>query len=153
MSSAREYPERPWVGIGCVVFRGDAVLLVRRGRPPRLGTWSLPGGAQHLGETSEEAARREVLEETGVTVGQLSLAAVVDAVTRDEAGLVRFHYTIIDYCAVWTAGEARPGDDVTAVAWAAPEELASFALTPEALAVIATARERVLGTTQRCRTV
>lgn len=137
---SREYPDRPWIGIGVIVFRGEEVLLVQRGKPPRLGSWSLPGGAQHIGEGAEEAARRELREETGVEVGPLRLADVIDSVTRDEEGRVRFHYTIVDYCAEWTGGEARAGDDVQAVAWARPEELARYALTREAEAVIARSR-------------
>jgi ADP-ribose pyrophosphatase YjhB (NUDIX family) len=136
----REYPDRPWVGIGVAAFSGDRVLLVQRGKPPRLGQWSLPGGAQHLGERAEAAARRELLEEAGIEVGPLELAAVVDAVVRDEGGRVRFHYTIVDYRGRHAAGEARPGDDVAAVAWAAPEELAAFDLTPDVLRVISLAR-------------
>lgn len=139
--SGREYPDRPWVGIGVVAFdAADRVLLVRRGRPPRLGQWSLPGGAQHLGEPTEAAARRELREETGIDVGPLLLAAVIDAVSRDEAGRVRFHYTIIDYAARWVAGEAHAGDDAAAIAWAAPEALADYALTPETADVIARSR-------------
>lgn len=139
----REYPDRPWVGIGVVAFDGDRVLLAQRGKPPRLGQWSLPGGAQHLGERAEAAARRELMEEAGIEVGPLELAAVVDAVVRDDAGGVRFHYTIVDYCGRRTAGEARPGDDVAAVAWALPEELPAFDLTPDVLRVISLARTRV----------
>jgi ADP-ribose pyrophosphatase YjhB (NUDIX family) len=138
--TTREYPNRPWVGIGVIAFRGPLVLLVRRGKPPRMGLWSLPGGAQHLGEPAETAARRELQEETGIEVGPLTLAAVVDGISRDEAARVRFHYTIIDYCAQWLAGEARAGDDVAEVAWAAPAALADYALTPEVLRVIALAR-------------
>jgi ADP-ribose pyrophosphatase YjhB (NUDIX family) len=144
--SDREYPDRPWVGIGVIAFDGppgaERVLLVQRGKPPRLGLWSLPGGAQHLGERAEAAARRELFEETGIEVGALELAAVVDAISRDEAGAVHFHYTIVDYCGRWTAGEARPGDDVAAVVWALPEELPVFDLTPDVLRVIALARAR-----------
>ena len=136
----REFPSRPWVGIGAVIFRGDRVLLARRGKPPRLGAWSLPGGAQHLGEGAVECARRELLEETGIEAGPLILADVIDAVNRDPDGRVRYHYTIIDYCGHWAAGEARPGDDVAEIAWAAPAELPGYALTREALAVIEKAR-------------
>ena len=69
---SREYPDRPWVGIGAIAFRGDTVLLVRRARPPRQGLWSLPGGAQHLGEGAEEAARRELREETGLLAASMT---------------------------------------------------------------------------------
>ncbi len=138
--SDREYPDRPWVGIGCVVFRDDAVLLVRRGKPPRIGTWSLPGGAQHLGETAEDAARRELYEEAGIEVGALAFALVVDAITPDEQGRVQYHYTIIDFAAHWQSGEARAGDDVSAVAWAMPDELAAYELTPATHRAIAAGR-------------
>ncbi len=141
--SVREYPDRPWVGIGVIAFRGNRVLLAQRGKPPRIGMWSLPGGAQHLGEGAEAAARRELFEETGIEVGDLQLAAVVDAVSHDETGRVRFHYTIIDYCARWLSGEARPGDDCAGVAWALPEELPAYNLTPEVLRVIEIARGRL----------
>jgi ADP-ribose pyrophosphatase YjhB (NUDIX family) len=137
----REFPNRPWVGIGAVIFRGDRVLLARRGKPPRLGAWSLPGGAQHVGEGAIECARRELLEETGITAGPLILADVIDAVNRDADGRVRYHYTIIDYCGHWAAGEARPGDDVAEIAWAAPDELAAYALTRDARAVIEKSRQ------------
>ena len=54
------------MGVGAVVWRGERVLLIRRGKPPRAGQWSLPGGAQQLGETLLEAVTREVREETGL---------------------------------------------------------------------------------------
>jgi ADP-ribose pyrophosphatase YjhB (NUDIX family) len=140
----REYPARPWVGIGVLAFRGDEVLLVRRGRPPRLGEWSLPGGAQLLGERAEDAARRELREEAGIEVGALELLAVVDAITPGEHGAgPRFHYTIIDYLARWVSGEPRAGDDVTEVAWCSSADPAAYGLWPEALRVIALARTRL----------
>jgi ADP-ribose pyrophosphatase YjhB (NUDIX family) len=126
-----------------IAFRGEEVLLVRRGKPPRLGSWSLPGGAQHLGEGTQEAARRELREETSIEVGPLLLADVIDAVSTDSEGRVRFHYTIIDYAAHWLAGEAQAGDDVSELAWATIEALPAYELTPEALAVIALARMRL----------
>ncbi len=62
---SREYPEKPMVGVGVVVWRGAQFLLIRRGKPPRAGLWSLPGGLQELGETVRETAAREIREETG----------------------------------------------------------------------------------------
>lgn len=136
----REYPQRPIVGIGLAVLRPGAVLLVRRGRAPNLGAWSLPGGAQELGETAEAAARRELQEETGLRVGTLLLAATVDSIHRDPDNRVRYHYTIIDFAARFETGELRAGDDVTDAAWAAFDEFERYALWDEALRVIGIAR-------------
>jgi ADP-ribose pyrophosphatase YjhB (NUDIX family) len=139
----REYPTRPWVGIGVLAFRGPDILLIRRGRPPRLGEWSLPGGAQRLGERAEDCARRELREETGIEVGPLELLAVVDAITPGEDGAPRFHYTIIDYAARWAGGEARAGGDVSAVQWYDSARVGEVGLWPEATRVIALARSRL----------
>ena len=144
--SAREYPARPLVGLGVILLRPGsaalpaAVLLVRRGKPPNAGTWSIPGGAQKLGETAEAGARRELLEESGLHAGPLHLAAHVDSITRDPAGAVQFHYTILDFAARWTAGEPAPGGDVTGAVFAPLGDLASFQLWSEAHRVIAIAR-------------
>ena len=137
---SREYPPRPIVGIGVVVLRPGAVLLVRRGQPPNAGAWSLPGGAQELGETAETAARRELLEETGLAVGKLLLAANVDSIHRDPDGRVRYHYTILDFAARWEGGEPRAGGDVTEVAWAAFDAFETYGLWHEARRVIGVAR-------------
>ena len=136
----REYPPRPIVGIGIAVLRPDAVLLVRRGRPPALGAWSLPGGAQRLGETAEQAARRELAEETGLAVGELSLVANVDSIHRDDDGRLRFHYTILDFAGRWRGDPARPGSDVTDIAWARFDRFDDYALWSEARRVIGVAR-------------
>lgn len=139
----REYPPRPIVGIGIAVLKSDSVLLVRRGRPPSLGAWSLPGGAQLLGETAEAAARRELAEETGLRVGPLVLAANVDSIHRDADGRVQFHYAILDFAALWRDGEPAPGSDVTAAVWAPLDRLDDYDLWSEARRVIALARRLV----------
>ena len=143
--SDREYPARPIVGIGVVVLKGSRVLLVRRGKPPNVGSWTLPGGAQELNETVEQGARRELMEETGVEVGPLQLAAVVDNIRPDNAGRVRFHYTIIDFAAAWTGGEPIAGTDVSEAVWADVDRLDCFALWSEAHRVIAIARRLIGG--------
>ena len=138
----REFPTRPFVGIGVVVVRPDpgSVLLVRRGKPPNAGSWSVPGGAQELGETAEDAARRELVEETGLKVGPLLLAANVDSIHRDPDGRVRYHYTILDFAAVWTGGEAMAGGDAAELVWARFDALDRYALWSEAHRVIGIAR-------------
>ena len=140
MATSREYPDRPLVGIGVAVLRGETVLLVRRTKPPAQGNWSLPGGAQILGEAAEEAARRELMEETGLAVGPLHLAGYVDSVHRDPDGRVQYHYTILDFCAAYQGGEARPGGDASDVAWADMERLDDYGLWAEVPRIVALAR-------------
>ena len=134
--SGREYPARPLVGIGVLMLRPGAVLLVRRAKPPAAGTWSLPGGAQKLGETAESAARRELLEETGLDAGPMHLAAHVDSIHRDDAGRVQYHYTILDFVAEWVGGEPKPGGDVSDAIFAPLDGLEPYALWSEAHRVI-----------------
>ena len=142
MSDGRLYPDHPRVGVGVVVLRPDppAVLLVRRGKPPNMGGWAIPGGGQELGETVEATARRELAEETGLGVGTLHLAATVDSIHPEPDGRIAYHYTIIDFAALWIGDPAIAGGDATEVAWVALEELARFELWSEAHRVIATAR-------------
>jgi 8-oxo-dGTP diphosphatase len=97
----------PVPAVGVVCFRGEDVLLIRRGRPPRQGEWSLPGGRIEPGERAVEAALRELREETGVEARLEGLIDVVDGVFP-ERGL---HYVLIDYLAIWTDGEPVAGDD------------------------------------------
>lgn len=97
--------KRPTASAGLVVWRGDRVLLIRRSKPPYQGEWSIPGGKIDHGETSEEAALREVREETGVEARIAGLIGVYDSIT--EHG----HYIMVDYAALWLAGEPEPGDD------------------------------------------
>lgn len=138
--SGREYPSHPRVGVGVILFRDDAVLLIRRGTPPRLGEWSLPGGGQELGETVEETARREILEETGLAIeGALTFVEVVDAIVRDEAGRVRFHYTLIDFACHAPEGVAVAGGDCAALAWVPLATLDEIPLWDRTRAVIAKA--------------
>lgn len=118
----------------------SGVLLIRRGRAPMLGAWGLPGGGQELGETAEEAARRELLEETGLEVGALKLAGNVDSIDRDSEGRVRFHYTILDFAALWAGGEPRALSDAAAVTWADWRALGGYDLWSEAHRIIALAR-------------
>ena len=141
--SDREYPARPIVGIGIVVIKDDSVLLVRRGKPPNVGSWTLPGGAQELGETTEHAARRELLEETGLEVDTLHFAATVDNIRRDADGRIRYHYTIIDFAARWVAGVPVAATDVTEATWAKLDALDEYGLWSEAHRVIAIAHRLV----------
>lgn len=140
-TNPRQYPTRPWVGVGVVIFRGDEVLLAQRGKWPRHGTWSIPGGAQELGETVHEAGKREIREETGLEIDIIGLIDVVDAITHDAAGAVEFHYTLVDLAAEWRSGEAQALDDVPAVRWVAIDAIGDYRLRPSTHKVILDARK------------
>ena len=133
---SREYPDRPFVGVGVVVWRGDKVLLIQRGKAPRYGTWSLPGGRQKLGETVREAALREIKEETNLDVELTQLIDVVDSLTRDDDGQVRFHYTLVDFAAESRDGTAKAGSDAAGVRWVHPDDLDRYGLWDETVRII-----------------
>lgn len=126
----------PLVGVGVVVLKGGQVLLVRRSKPPRLGQWSLPGGRQELGETLDQAARREVLEETGITCRIASLVDVIDLIDRDSSGTVERHFTLIDYVAEWVEGDPVAGDDALEAAWVPLHGIEKLGLWEETVRVI-----------------
>lgn len=129
----------PAAGVVCLRrgAEGLEVLLIRRGRPPRRGEWSLPGGRIEPGEGARAAALRELAEETGVEAEITGLIDVVDGVFP-EAGL---HYVLIDFSARWIAGEPRAGDDAAeARFWPVAEALETVAWS-ETRRVIALAAE------------
>ncbi len=108
----------PVPAVGVICFRGDEVLLIRRGKAPRLGQWSIPGGRVEPGERLAETALRELREETGVEAELLGLVDVVDGVWPEHGR----HYVLIDYAARWIAGEPVAGDDAAEAAFVPIEE-------------------------------
>lgn len=128
MVDEREYPARPICGVGVIAFSDEAVLLIQRGKEPRRGEWSIPGGAVELGETLRDAAVREFSEECG---GAIELRALVDAVdifTRDADGRMRYHYIVVDFWAEWRGGELRAASDVMDARWVHPRDLDAYGL-------------------------
>ena len=109
-------PRRPVPCVGVVCLRGDEVLLIRRGKPPRMGEWSIPGGRMEWGERVSDAALRELREETGVEAELVGLIEVLDHIS--EHG----HAVLIDYAARWTGGEPSAGDDAAEAAFVEIEE-------------------------------
>jgi len=133
---SREYPDSPLVGVGAVIVRDHRVLLIRRGQPPLLGEWSLPGGVLECGETLREATIREAREETGLIVETGELLGVYERVVHSEDGRVRYHYVLIDFLCRAVAGKPEAGSDAAEVNWFASEELDSLNLPTDTREVI-----------------
>jgi len=121
-----DYPAHPRVAVGAVIFKDEKILMVLRGKPPAENTWSIPGGCVELGETLQEAAKRETIEETGILILARETVYTFDVIERDENGHVRFHYVIVDLAADYVSGEPRPGDDAVDVSWISPEDMKNY---------------------------
>ena len=129
---------RPTPAVGIVCIRGEEVLLIRRGTPPKQGEWSIPGGRIEPGERAKDAALRELKEETGVDAEIEGLIDVVDAVFQNRAGdLITRHYVLIDYVAKWRSGEPVAGDDAAEARFFHQSALGSLELWSETQRIIA----------------
>ena len=135
---------RPVPAVGTACFRGDDVLLIRRGTKPLAGDWSIPGGRLEFGERTADGALRELHEETGITARLVGLVDVVDAIfTSRQSGETHRHFVLFDYAAIWEAGDPVAGDDADHAEWISPDRLESLGLWRETLRIIAAARALV----------
>lgn len=147
----REFPDHPRIGVGGIVVHDGKVLVVRRGREPLKGKWSIPGGLVEVGEGLRQAVQREIKEETGLDVEPFEMMGVFERIEREPArrGRIRYHYVIVDYVCRLRGRNARgskqpppePGSDVTEARWVGSEELGPYELSAEAEEVILKAME------------
>ena len=135
---------KPVPAVGTVCFRGEDVALIRRGTKPMVGSWSLPGGKIEFGESTGEAALRELKEETGLTARLVGLVDVVDGIfTSRTTGDVTRHFVLFDYAAVWVSGTVMAGDDAAHAEWISPARLENLEIWEETRRIIDAARTLV----------
>jgi len=141
----REYPDQPLVGVGAIIIEGDRVLLVKRGHPPLAGEWSIPGGVLEVGETLREAAVREALEETGLTVEPGDLLGVYDRILRDADERTIYHYVLIDFLCRRVDGELKAAGDADEARWFTREEAGWLSLAKDTAEVVRLGFEKTGG--------
>ena len=127
----REYPDNPLVGVGAVIVEQNRVLLIRRGQPPLLGEWSLPGGVLECGETLRDAVAREAREETGLAVETREMLGVYERLIQGDEGRMRYHYVLIDFLCRPVAGDLKAGSDAADVRWFTRDELPALNLADD----------------------
>ncbi len=141
MPPSHEFPERPVPTVGAVVFRRTEVLLVQRDSEPNRGRWSVPGGALEFGETVEEAAVRETLEESGVVVKPVRVFDVRDYIER-EGERIRWHYVLVNVLCAHVQGEPAHASDARDARFIPWRRLAEYDVTSTAIEVIQSAVAR-----------
>ena len=130
MSGRRLYPEKPLVGVGVLIQNDDRFLLIKRAAEPDAGLWSVPGGMVELGEKATEAAKREVLEETGLDVEIVGVLGVVDKIVEGDGGRIKFHFVIVDYLANPVGGSLEASSDALDAKWVRSEDFQDYEVSP-----------------------
>ncbi|MGN6749776.1 MAG: NUDIX hydrolase [Xanthobacteraceae bacterium] len=141
--NTRSYPTRPYLAVSAAIFRDGRVLIVRRGRPPARGLYTLPGGGVEVGETLADAVIREVREETGLAIAPLALVGFREAIARDAAGRVERHFVILPFAARFIGGEIALNEELAEAGWREPAELAGLKTTDGLAEIVAAAAERI----------
>ena len=141
--SARTYPTRPYLAVSAAIFRDGRVLIVRRGRAPAHGLYTLPGGGVELGETLEEAVIREVREETALNIEPVGLAGYRQAIARDAEGRVERHFVILPFAARWIDGEVSLNEELAEAHWLEPAALSGLKTTEGLAQIVTAAGERI----------
>lgn len=118
----------PVPAVGAIILREDELLLIKRGAEPAMGKWSIPGGSVEIGETLEEAVRREVKEETNLDVEVGKLAGLTDLIVKKD-GVLTWHYVLINYFATALDGEPVAATDVSECRWVKLSDLANYDVT------------------------
>ena len=142
-TDGRTYPTRPILAVSAAIFRDGKVLIVRRGRAPAKGVYTLPGGGVELGETLQQAVIREIREETALDIEPVELVGFRQAIARDAAGRVERHFVILPFAARYIGGEITLNEELSEADWRDPAALGGLKTTEGLAEVVAAAGARL----------
>jgi 8-oxo-dGTP diphosphatase len=128
MSKSQSF-KAPQVAVGAIVIKDEKILLVKRNKAPHKDLWAIPGGSVELGETLQQAAEREIREETGLIIKAKEPVHTFDLIEKNNKGSIEFHYVIVDLFAEYVSGALHPADDALDARCFAPEDLAHIAIS------------------------
>lgn len=142
-SDPRAYPDRPYLAVSAAIISQGRVLLARRARGPALGVWTLPGGVVEAGETLIGALRREIEEETALSIEPVALAGHREVLLRDDSGRLARHFVILCFASRLVSGEIQLNDELAEARWLLPDELLELKTTEGLAEIVAQAFERI----------
>jgi len=129
VSDDRLYPPRPILAASLAVFRDGKVLIASRTAPPAQALFSLPGGVVEIGETLQDAALREVMEEVGVAAEIVGFVDHAEVIQRESDGSIKRHFVITCFAGRWISGEGHTSAEAGAVLWVDPDAMGSIPTT------------------------
>ena len=138
----RRFPLYPRVGVGIVLVNGDKVLLIRRGHEPAKGEWSVPGGLVNLGETIEQAAARELMEECGIKAEFHKQIDIFEYIEQTQDNNIKYHFVVIELLASYIGGHVKASSDAIEARWIGLDELEKLACTEKIKELVQSALER-----------
>ena len=139
MSESRTYPKRPFLAVSAAIIHEDRALIVRRAKPPAGGLYTLPGGVVEAGETLHIALKREVLEETAVTIEPVAFAGYREIIGRDDDGRVARHFVVMAFACRWISGKPVLNEELTDAQWLERAKIPSLQTTEGLAEIVATA--------------
>ncbi|OGO23290.1 MAG: hypothetical protein A2Z28_03315 [Chloroflexi bacterium RBG_16_51_9] len=135
-NDGRLYPAHPTVAVSAIIFKEERVLMIKRSKEPNKGKWSIPGGGIELGETLDQAVKREVREECSIEIEVERVFYTTENIIRDDDGRVKYHYVLVDMLAKYAGGETKAQSDAEECRWVTAEELSELDITPRLRAVL-----------------
>ena len=124
-------PLKPSTGASVLIYDNDKFLLIKRGKEPYEGCWSLPGGSQEAGETLEAAAKRELKEETNLDAEDLKFAKIRDRIIYDEDNDLKFHFVLATFVTNTFSGKPKAMDDAADIGWFSLKDMEKMLTTPD----------------------